>query len=106
MIFFVAKLNGKIFGIAADRIGGVERSGGIDEKSGAGKFAVRVNRVNLDDRFAAALEERLHFAADGAGGIVLRRQRRCKKQTHDGEQAGENLSASEKKSGTQRAPKN
>ena len=38
--FLAVELDGEIRRLASDRIGGINRAGGIDEKSGAGKFAV------------------------------------------------------------------
>ena len=54
--FFPVKLNRKIIGLSADGIGSVKRASGINKKSRAGKFAMLIERMNLYDRFRAALE--------------------------------------------------
>ena len=71
-----SELNGKIIRFAADGIGGVDRAGRINKKPGAGEFAVFVDRVNFDDRVAAAFEDGLDLAADRAGRVLLRAKRR------------------------------
>ena len=54
LIFLALKLDGEIIRFASDRIGGVNCSCRINKKSGPGKLAVFVDRVNFDDRIAAA----------------------------------------------------
>ncbi len=71
MIFLALKLNGEIIRLSADRVGGIDRSGRINEKAGARKLAVFVDGVNLDDRPAAAFEDGLDLAADRAGRVIL-----------------------------------
>ena len=54
--FLAVNLDGEIVGLPADGVGSVKRAGGINKKSGAGKFAVLIDGVNFYDRFGAALE--------------------------------------------------
>ena len=74
-IFFAAKLNREIASLAADRVSGVKRAGGINEKSGTANFAVFIDPVNLDDGFGRALEDFFDVLADRGGGLLLRKKR-------------------------------
>ena len=49
------------------RVGTDDRAGRVDKEPGAREFAVFVDRVNLNDRGAAAFEDRLDLTADRAG---------------------------------------
>src|SRR5206468_10487856 len=71
-IVFAAKLNREIASLADDRVRGVKRAGGINEKSGAANFAVLIDAVNLDDGFGRALEDFFDVLADRDGGLLLR----------------------------------
>ena len=73
VIFFALELHREIIRFAADRIGGVDGAGRINEKAGAGKLAVFIDGVDLDDRLATAFEDRLDLAADRAGRVLLAR---------------------------------
>ena len=76
------EFDGEIIRVARDRIGGVKRAGRVDEKSGAEKFSVLIDRADFHDRFRGALKNFLNFATDRAARTLRRLRRRRLLRTH------------------------
>jgi hypothetical protein len=73
-IFLTTKFNCEIARFSSNRICGVKRACGVDEKSGAANFAVFIDPVNLDDRFGCALKDFFNVMANRRGRLLLRKE--------------------------------
>src|SRR4029077_3299272 len=65
------ELNTKVVPFPANRIGRVNRSGGIDKKAGAGELAVFVVAMNFHYRLFATIENILDLATDTGGRLIF-----------------------------------
>ena len=85
-IFFPIELDRDVVRIAADGKCGVNRSGCINEKAGAGELAICIGPADFHHGFGGLFENILNFAADRVGRGFLGASKRGAEKNDEGEE--------------------